>query len=316
MKKKIFLYLCLSFLWACQRPSEEVEIPQGGDFSVTTTQGTFNSQDHRGKTLFLFFGFVQCPEVCPTILSSLKRMVESLPSEEQKNLAIVFITVDERDTMDSLRERLQGFPLAFYGVRESKEKLASILKQYGARFTVYKGQSPDDVAIDHTSSIFVINKKGVWVDSLNYNSSVEDLLKAYRAADLKSPIYAQHRRHRDIEHLGENATCDLSQNPCQFKGFEISVNPRPITPEKNYSVEVTGSSSEGEPVEVDFEGETLNMGFIRPKLQKVGSKYQGQFFIPVCEEDEMKWNATLIIKSAQKTKSITFKFKTLKMNSN
>ena len=104
MKLFIFLFLLL-IVSGCQKNTVELITPSGGDFAVETTQGRFHTLAHQGKVLFLFFGFTHCPEVCPTTLSRLNKMVLSLSKEEQSKIEVLFISVDtKRDSINHLKK--------------------------------------------------------------------------------------------------------------------------------------------------------------------------------------------------------------------
>lgn len=279
-------------------------------FSVPTTTGVFKTEEQRGKNIFLFFGFTQCPHVCPLTLKNLNLFIQMLPEYERKSVEVVFVSVDlERDSMATLKERLKGFPSNFHGGMDSEANLKKLLEKFGASFNVIKGKDPTDIIIDHTALIFMLNKKSEWVDSLKYDSTPEQLLAAYQDIDNKLPVSAHHRQNQVIEVLGENKSCDLSKTPCEIDGYKMSLGPFPITSEKEFTVTVETNLSKGKPLEVDFEGVDKNMGLIRPKLEQInGNKFKGTFSIPVCELPQMKWRARLILETSAGPKSLVFYF--------
>lgn len=279
-------------------------------FSVPTTTGAFKTEEQRGKNIFLFFGFTQCPHVCPLTLKNLNSFIQMLPEYERKSVEVVFVSVDlERDSMEKLKQRLKSFPPNFHGGMESEANLKKLLEKFGASYNVIKGKDPTDIIIDHTALIFMLNKKSEWVDSLKYDSSPEEILAVYKDIDNKLPVLAHHRQNVVISVLGENKTCDLSKAPCEIEGYKMSLGPLPITSEKEFTVTVETTSPKGKPQEVDFEGVEKNMGLIRPKLEQVnGNKFKGMFSIPVCELQEMKWRARLILETDGGPKSVIFYF--------
>ena len=304
MKVIISLLLLMS---ACSKQ----EFPT--HFSVPTTTGVFKTEEQRGKNIFLFFGFTQCPHVCPLTLKNLNLFIQMLPEYERKSVEVVFVSVDlERDSMATLKERLKGFPPNFHGAMDSEANLKKLLEKFGASFNVIKGKDPTDIIIDHTALIFMLNKKSEWVDSLKYDSTPEQLLAAYQNIDRKTPVSAHHRQNRVIDQLGENTLCDLSKSPCEIDGYTMELGPFPITSEKEFTVTVRTASKLGKPLEVDFEGVENNMGLIRPKLiEGKAQTFEGKFSIPVCELSEMKWRARLILETPTGPKSLNFYFNTV-----
>jgi hypothetical protein len=112
-----------------------------------------------------------------------------LSEKEQEKVEIVFISVDvKRDTLEVMKERLAHYSKNFIGGVHSEEKLRNLMAKFGASYTVYAGKDPDDVAIDHTSEVIIINEKGTWVNSLKYDSTPDELFAAYKSDNLSKPI--------------------------------------------------------------------------------------------------------------------------------
>lgn len=311
MKINILITLILLIV-GCQKNTIELSTPSGGDFAIETTQGRFHTLAHQGKVLYLFFGFTHCPEVCPTTLSRLKKMVLSLPREEQNKIEILFISVDaKRDSINHLKKYLENYPKNFYGGMTTDAELKNIMAKFGATFRIFNGDSVDEMIIDHTSDIFVINEKGEWVQSLKFDTSVEELIEVSKNVSKMSSKFAQKRRDQKIEVLDENNSCDLSQHPCRALSYEVSLSPVPIVPEKDYNVYVKLlKPSKSLPLEIDFEGLSLNMGYIRPKLYQVRENlYRGEFYIPACEVQEMDWKVRLILETTNGRQAIGFYMK-------
>lgn len=316
MIKLCWPLLLLLFLSCQKQVEEDIKGPRGGDFSIPTTRGIFQSQDHRGKVIFLFFGFTHCPQICPLTLSHLHRMVKDLPEEDKSKVEVLFVSVDvKRDTMEVLKERLSQYSSSFWAGTDSEEKLQKIMTQFGATYKLYPGKTPDDLIIDHTTQIFVINQNGVWVNSLKHDASPDELKVAYVRAAGMSPVYAKHRQNRVTPVLAQNPDCDLAKGPCELHGFEMSLSPLPVKAEQSYTIHVKAPvGSELIPEAVDFEGTETNMGFIRPALTTADKQnYSGSFYIPACDLPEMRWRAKLLLTSKDGPKSLFFYFKTLKI---
>ena len=309
--KHLLLFLSLGLLYCCQKnPSVLLNAPTGGDFSIASTKGTFKTTNYRGKTLFLFFGFTQCPHICPTTLGRLNRFVKILPESQRQNVEVLFVSVDvKRDSLETLKKRLNGFPLNFQGAIDTEPNLKKLLAQFGGSYKVIQGKDPSDIIIDHTALIFMINKKGEWVDSFKHDSSPEELLAAYQSVDNLTPVNSKQRQNRSVEVMAENVNCNLAQTPCQLEGVEVSIGPYPITSEKSFKVNVSTNSSLAIPLEIDFQGVESNMGYIRPRLNKTtDNTYSGEFYIPSCDEAQMRWRAALILDTKEGPKSLVFHF--------
>ncbi len=97
------MFLLFSFN-AHSLESSSLNTPGGGDFSISSSLGRdFKLSDLKGKTVFLFFGFTKCPQVCPLTVQRLKMLSDHLEKKKVTNAHFLFISVDnERDTPESL----------------------------------------------------------------------------------------------------------------------------------------------------------------------------------------------------------------------
>jgi len=131
----------------------------GRELRLPDTQGHMRTlADFRGEVVGVYFGFLQCPDVCPTALSRAVE-VKRLLGEDGKRFRIVFITVDpERDTPEVVRAYLDAFDPSFVGLVGSPEEVARTAKE----FRVYYRKVPtgSSYTMDHTATTFVYNAHG------------------------------------------------------------------------------------------------------------------------------------------------------------
>jgi hypothetical protein len=119
----------------------------------------------------------------------------------------------------------------------------------------------------------------------------------------------------DITGVAETG-CDLHKGPCAAKWspggrMEFSVMPRPIPFLQPLRIEVSISSVNPGKIEVDFAGETMNMGYNRVELTPTGSgRYTGEASLPVCVSGRMDWVATVIVESAGQRITVPYRFAT------
>ena len=117
--------------------------------------------DFKGKVAVIFFGFTQCPDVCPTTLTEIKEVKELLGKDKDK-LQVIFITVDpDRDTQEILAQYVPSFDPSFLGLRPaSPETLEQVVKGY--KIFVQKDYSKDgkNYTINHTAGSYVVDKEG------------------------------------------------------------------------------------------------------------------------------------------------------------
>ena len=157
------------------------------DFELTDHRGMVQTdEDLRGEWLLVFFGFTNCPDVCPMGLATIARAMDELGDEAQR-VQPLFISVDpERDTPGVLAEYVQLFHPAILGLSASPEKLQETAENFAIFYEkVEEASAPDGYTMAHTSSILLFDPEGEFVRLFGYDASGEDI-----AADLRERIGA------------------------------------------------------------------------------------------------------------------------------
>lgn len=132
-----------------------------GDFTLTDQDGQpFRLSDLRGKVALLFFGYTNCPDVCPTTLAELKR-VKALLGEDVERVAFVFVSVDgARDTPERLAAYVRAFDPQFIGLTGDDAALRPISRDFGVFYQRVNYESDVNYLVDHTASTFVVDQQG------------------------------------------------------------------------------------------------------------------------------------------------------------
>ena len=117
--------------------------------------------DFKGKVVVLFFGFTQCPDVCPTTMTELAQVKQSLGADGDKVQGL-FVSIDpERDTPPVLKAYMQNFDPSFLGLyAASPEKLAALAKDFKVYYKKVDGPTPTSYTMDHTAASFVYDAQG------------------------------------------------------------------------------------------------------------------------------------------------------------
>lgn len=145
----------------------------GKDFRLADAEGRERTlSDFKGQAVLLYFGFVQCPDVCPTALT---RAVETkrLLGPDGDQLQVIFVTVDpERDTPEILREYMAAFDPSFVALRGDAQRL----KETAAEFKVFYRQVPtgSSYTMDHTALSYVFDTQGRLRLALKHEQTAED----------------------------------------------------------------------------------------------------------------------------------------------
>lgn len=120
----------------------------------------FRLSDHLGKVVLVFFGYTNCPDVCPLTLSDFKLIKADL-GEHTDQVSYVFVTVDpERDTQERLKAYLANFDPSFVGLTGSLSELESVWKAYGVYQAKQDTGSAAGYLVDHTARTYAIDKNG------------------------------------------------------------------------------------------------------------------------------------------------------------
>lgn len=116
--------------------------------------------DFKGKVLVVFFGYTQCPDVCPTTMAEVAEVKRSLGADGDK-VQGVFVTIDpERDTAQLLKAYLASFDPTFVGLRGSEEQTQAAAKEFKVFYAKVPGKTPESYTMDHTAASFIFDTEG------------------------------------------------------------------------------------------------------------------------------------------------------------
>lgn len=131
------------------------------DFALTDHHGKqVTLADYRGRVVTVFFGFTQCPDVCPTALAEMRAVVEKLGPDGSR-LQVLFITVDpERDTQALLAQYVPAFNPAFVGLYGDAETTAKVAKDFKVFYQKVPGKTAGSYTVDHSAGTYVFDPQG------------------------------------------------------------------------------------------------------------------------------------------------------------
>jgi len=141
--------------------------------------------DWKGKVTVVFFGYTQCPDVCPTTMTELAAIRKSLGAEGDK-LQSVFVTIDpERDTPEILKAYIANFGPGFTALRGTPEQTAAAAKEFKVFYAKVPGRSGGTYTMDHSAASFVFDPAGrvrlyapYGGDSKKFAADLQQLVKA------------------------------------------------------------------------------------------------------------------------------------------
>ncbi len=146
------------------------------DFALNDHNGTLRHlADFKGKVVVMFFGYTQCPDVCPTTMAELAEIKTSLGKDGER-LQALFVTVDpERDTAPLLKAYMENFDRSFLALRPSMEQLPALAKDYKIYYQKVEGRTATSYTMDHSAGSYVYDTKGRLRLFTRYGSGVEPL---------------------------------------------------------------------------------------------------------------------------------------------
>lgn len=119
-----------------------------------------SEHDYRGRVVLLYFGYTQCPDVCPTTLAMLREALRTLGAGAAK-VRVLFVSVDpQRDTSAALKRYMGNFGSEFVGLRGDDAALNALTRRYRVAYHREKPDAQGYYAVDHSSAIFVFDQKG------------------------------------------------------------------------------------------------------------------------------------------------------------
>ena len=163
------------------------------NFKLTNHFGSKASlSDYKGKVVVLLFGYTHCPDICPTQLNDMQKVLDKL-GDDADQIQVVFITFDpERDTPKVLKDYLAFFNPSFVGLTGTKEEIASVAQQFNVIYMKREVKSKAGYLMGHSSVIYVLDplsKMYKWYMQNIQNPSstvdkiaedIQKLLKEYR----------------------------------------------------------------------------------------------------------------------------------------
>jgi len=131
--------------------------PKPVDFALEGPGGPVRLSQFQDKLVLIFFGYVHCPDVCPTTMLALKRAYEELSPSEQARVQVVFISVDpERDTPEISDQYAKGFHPSFLGLTGSPQAIQEVARTFGVYYQKTQYRGPGEYLVDHTATTFVV----------------------------------------------------------------------------------------------------------------------------------------------------------------
>ena len=133
----------------------------GRDFNLNDAAGKPRTlADYRGKAVVIFFGYTQCPDVCPTTLAELAEVMKKLGPDADR-VQVLFVTIDpERDTQELLAQYVPAFDPRFMGLYGDAAATERTAKEFKIIYQKQPGATPGSYTMDHSAGTYIFDPQG------------------------------------------------------------------------------------------------------------------------------------------------------------
>ena len=175
----IFLFIMLPIFLSIENKKDEyVASLKGSKFSLQdVNDNIITEKSFEGPLTAIFFGFTNCPDVCPMTLNNLDLVLNNLDKNKKEKLKVFFVSIDpERDTPAIIKEYLNSFENKFYGITGDPKKIFVLSKSWGI-LSEKIFQEDGNYLINHSSSILLL-ENGKYLDRISHHANYEDMFRA------------------------------------------------------------------------------------------------------------------------------------------
>ena len=177
----IFLFIMLPIVFSIQEKKDNIVSSYSGSSFVLkdVNNKLITENSFQGPLTAIFFGFTNCPDICPMTLSNLDQVLEKLNNNENERFKVYFISIDpEKDSPEIIKNYLDSFKNKIYGITGDPNKVFLLSKSWGVLsekiFT-----SDGNYLISHSSSILLLSR-GKYIDRISHHEKLDDLHKVIK----------------------------------------------------------------------------------------------------------------------------------------
>ena len=174
----IFLFITLPIFLSIENKKDEyVASFKGSSFSLKDVNNNIiTEKSFEGPLTAVFFGFTNCPDVCPMTLHNLDLVINDLEKKKKEILKVFFVSIDpERDTPKIIKDYLDLFENNIYGITGDPKKVFTLSQSWGVLSEKIFTEN-GNYLINHSSSIMLL-KNGKYLDRISHHAGYEDIFK-------------------------------------------------------------------------------------------------------------------------------------------
>ncbi len=174
----IFLFIMLPIFLSMEKKKDEVEAKfKGSEFSlIDVNNEIITDKSFKGPLTAIFFGFTNCPDICPMTLSNLDIVIDNLEKKKKEKFKVFFVSIDpQRDKPEVIKEYLNSFENKIYGITGDPKKIFLMSQSWGVMSEkIFTGEG--EYLINHSSSIILL-KNGKFVSRISHHAAYKDIFK-------------------------------------------------------------------------------------------------------------------------------------------
>ena len=175
----IFLFIMLPiFLSVQDKEDEYVASFKGSSFSLKDVNNNIvTEKSFEGPLTAVFFGFTNCPDVCPMTLNNLNLVINNLDKKKKEKFKVFFVSIDpERDSPEIIKDYLNSFENKIYGITGDPKKIFVLSQSWGILSEKIFTED-GNYLINHSSSVMLL-KNGKYLDRISHHANYKDMFKA------------------------------------------------------------------------------------------------------------------------------------------
>ena len=177
----LFIFILLPVILSIQEKKEDIVASYvGSSFILKDVNGdSITEKSFQGHLTAVFFGFTNCPDVCPLTLANLDQVMKKLNAAENKKLKVFFVSIDpNRDSPEVIKNYLNSFENKIYGITGDPEKIFLLSRSWGALSEKIFNED-GSYLINHSSSVLLLNN-GKYIDRISHHENLDSILKVIK----------------------------------------------------------------------------------------------------------------------------------------
>ncbi len=174
----IFIFIMLPIVLSVQEKKADIVASYTGSSFILkdVNNNPITEKSFQGPLTAIFFGFTNCPDVCPLTLANIDQVMEKLDDVENEKLKVYFISIDpERDSPEIIKDYLDSFKNEIYGITGEPEKIFLLSKSWGVLSEKIFNED-GSYLINHSSSILLLDN-GKYIERISHHENLDNIFK-------------------------------------------------------------------------------------------------------------------------------------------